>query len=304
MMRLATALLCLAAVGNASAQGLRAAPYAPTLAAVVLDPDVAEISGMAASHRADGVLWVHNDSGNGTVIYALGDDGRVRSEVTVAGVGNHDWEDLAGWERGGESFLLIGDTGDNGGLRREIELIALAEPDPAVREQTIEPLWRLRVRWPDGPRDCEGIAIDVNAGRILLMSKRRVPAQLFAVPLGPPPAANAVVTAEQIASVMHIPQPTTAELERYPQFGRFRAQITAMDVSPDGRLMALLTYRDGYLLRRAPGESWRDALLRRPEKLGLPPLPQGEAIAFGRDGRTLWVGSERLPAPLIRLDPK
>jgi hypothetical protein len=304
MMRGLLCLLCLVAASAATAQGLRKAPYAPTLAAVVLDPDVAEISGMAVSRRADGVLWVHNDSGNGTQVYALGVDGRVRSEVTIAGAGNHDWEDLAGWSQGDESFLLIGDTGDNGGLRTEVQLIAIREPDPAVREQTVEPLWQLRVRWPDGPRDCEGIAVDVAAGQILLMSKRRVPAQLFAVPLGPAPAADAVVTAQQIASVMHIPQPTTAELERYPQFGRFRAQITAMDVSPDGRLMALLTYRDGYLLRREPGESWRDALLRRPEKLGLPPLPQAEAIAFGRDGRTLWVGSERLPAPLIRLDPK
>jgi hypothetical protein len=304
MMRGLLWLLCLVAASAATAQGLRKAPYAPALAAVVLDPDVAEISGMAVSRRADGVLWVHNDSGNSAQIYALGDDGRVRSEVSIAGVRNHDWEDLAGWTQDGESFLLIGDTGDNGGLRREIELIAIREPDPTVREQTVEPLWRMRARWPDGPRDCEGLAIDVAAGQILLMSKRRVPAQLFALPLAPPPTPDTVVTAQQIASVMHIPQPTTAELERYPQFGRFRAQITAMDVSPDGRLMALLTYRDGYLLRRRPGESWRDALLRRPEQLGLPPLPQAEAIAFGRDGRTLWVGSERLPAPLIRLDPK
>ncbi len=301
-MRAICAVLLLFVVGmTPGAQDRPRAPYRSAIAALVLDPKVPEISGMAASGRDANLVWVHNDSDGGPRLYALGTDGHVRSAVTIAGVRNQDWEDLAAWTEDGTSYLLIGDTGDNGGSRREIELIALVEPDPGVTEQVVEPLWRLRVRWPDGPRDCEGVAVDLAARQILLISKRRVPAQLFAVPLGPPATPDTVLTAQQIASITNIPQPSKAEIERDPQFGRFRAQITAMDLSRDGRSLAVLTYRDVYVYHRAPGEHWRDAFYRRPEPLSLPPLPQGEAIAFGHDGKTIWVTSERLPAPLIRL---
>lgn len=309
MNRAARALVGLAAVASAWAgppahEALAPAPHRAQVAALVMDPDIAEVSGMAASHRSERVLWVLNDSGNGERLYALGQDGRVRSVVTVAGVRNHDWEDLAGWQAEGRSYLLIADTGDNGGLRREIELIALAEPDPALRTQTVTPLWRLRARWPDGPRDCEAVAVDAAAGQILLMAKKRVPAQLFALPLGPPVDPDAVLVATQIASVPTIPQPDAAELAAHPEFGRYRSQVTAMDLAPDGRMLAVLTYRDAYLYARRDGEAWRDALARPPLRLGMPALPQAEAIAFDRDGRRLWVTTERLPAPLIRFDPK
>jgi hypothetical protein len=34
----------------------------------------------------------------------------------------------------------------------------------------------------------------------------------------------------------------------------------------------------------------------------MPWLPQAEAIAFATDGRSLLIGSEQLPSPLLRYD--
>jgi hypothetical protein len=36
----------------------------------------------------------------------------------------------------------------------------------------------------------------------------------------------------------------------------------------------------------------------------MPPLVQAEAIAFDREGRDIFVGTEKLPAPLIRIAPR
>ncbi len=273
------------------------------IAGLILDPAVSEISGVAFSRRAPGRLWAVNDSDNGNLLHALSDSGKLLGTYVVDGARNYDWEDLAAYELDGEAWLLIADTGDNGGLRKEIQLIAVREPDPAAQSGPVAVAWKLRVRWPDGPRDSEALMVDPQAREIMLLAKKRVPAQLFRVPLPVADTAPKREVAVQIAQITGLPQPTDDDLARAPG-ARYMSQITAADLSPDGLRMVVLTYREAYLYARASGEAWRHALARPPRRLGMPPLLQAEAIAFDRDGRTIWISSERLPAPLIRLDPK
>lgn len=303
MRAIAALVLALAACGAGAANEV--VPGAvPRLAGLVTDARVAEISGIAASRRDDELLWAHNDSHASSSLYAVGTDGRVRAEVAIEGQSNIDWEDLAGYMLDGEAMLLIADTGDNGGVRSELALIALAEPElvPGQARTSVRPRWVLRFRWPDGPRDCEAVAVDAVAREVLLLSKKRVPAQLFRIPLAAAANPAIVAVAEQVASIPNIPQPSAAELARDPGYWRYRGQISAMDVAPDGLRMVILSYRDAYLYARRPGEAWRDALARAPRALGLPSLPQAEAIAFDRTGQAIWTTTERLPAPLLRVD--
>jgi hypothetical protein len=293
----------LAALADAAraADVLARAPFGePRLAALILDTDVAEMSGIAASRRHPELLWVHNDSDAPPELIALDTSGKVVGQVRVRGVRNVDWEDLAAFELDGKPYLAIADTGDNGGLRKEIAVIVVPEPEPNAKR--VSPAWIERVRWPDGPRDCEAMTVDATAREILLLSKKRVPAQLFRVPLAPTTSADLLV-AEQIASIAHIPQPTPEEIANNPRMGRFMGQISAMDLSADGSRLAVLTYRDGYLYTRHPGESWQQATGRSPLRLALPTLPQAEAITFSADGASIWATSERLPAPLVQLAP-
>jgi hypothetical protein len=305
MRRMLALVLALSASGAAVADAA-AGGATPRLAALVTDARVAEISGIAASRRDDDLFWVNNDSHAGPTLYALGSDGRIRAEVAVQGQANIDWEDLAGYTLDGEPMLLIADTGDNGGMRSELALIALVEPElvPGQATTSVTPRWVLRFRWPDGPRDCEAVAVDAVAREVLLLSKKRVPAQLFRIPLAAAANPGIVAVAEQIASIPKLPQPSAAELARDPGYWRYRGQISAMDVSPDGLRMLVLSYRDAYLYDRRPGEAWRDALARPWRALGLPGLPQAEAIAFDRNGEAIWVTTERLPAPLLHLQLK
>jgi hypothetical protein len=307
-MRNAFALACaLIALGanaapNAVHEKLVPAGFRASVAAVALDPRVAEISGMALSHRGDAALWVHNDSDGGAVLYALDSGAAVIGTIVVEGERNQDWEDLAGYVEDGQPRLMIGDVGDNGGLREEIRLIVVDEPEPAG-EHRARPRYVIRARWPDGPRDCEGIAVDAAAGEVLLISKKRVPAQLFRVALAPPASSDEVRVAEQIATIPGIPQPSEEELAAEPVSGKWRSQITSMDLDPAGKRLLLLTYRDAYLFSRGAGQAWREALFAAPQRLGMLALPQAEAIAFDRAGHAIWIATERLPAPLLRLEP-
>lgn len=297
-----------AAAAEPLEQALRRLPDADWRAAttgLVREPAIDEISGLAGSRRDAARLWAINDSDNGALLHLVDGSGKLVGSWPVDGAENYDWEDLAAYVDGDQPWLLIADTGDNGGLRAAIDLVAVHEPDPAAPPAPVPVAWKLRVTWPDGPRDCEAVAVDVVAREILLVAKKRVPAQVFRVPLPPPGQSGTVrAVAEPIAIIPGIPQPTEQDLAAAPPGLRYMSQVTAADLSPDGRQLLLLTYREAYVLSRRAGEAWRDALLREPRRLRMPPLVQAEAIAFDRDARAIWIGTEKLPAPLVHLVPR
>ncbi len=270
---------------------------APRIAGLIREPRLREISGIAASRRHAGLLWVHNDSGYPAQVHAIDTQGRHRATLDIDGVAARDFEDIAAFVLDGVAYLLIADTGDNGGRRSEVELVVLAEPE-RLEDAQVAPAWVQRLRWPDGPRDVEAVAVDTEAEQVLFITKKRVPAELLVAPLR---ARTGVIEARRVGSLSGIEQPSPAELAGNPRFGRYRAQITGADLSADGRMLAVLNYRRAYLYRRDVGEGWAQALARPGQPLQFGWLAQAEAIAFDTSGRSLWISSERLPAPLIEL---
>jgi len=296
MRALLIALLCLA---TWPAWAGRIEPGEARLAALIRDARLDEISGMVASRRHEGVFWTHNDSDGPAEVFAIDGSGNILATVLLAHPENRDWEDIAGFELDGVSYLMISDTGDNGGLRTSLELAVFEEPAELV-DQTLPLAWAQRFRWPDGPRDTEAAAVDPLDGQVYLVSKKRVPAELWRVPLRPGGHTN-IDVAERLGTLAGIIQPTPEDLVRSPVFGRYRSQITGMDIRRDGRLMAVLNYRTAYLYSRESGESWAEAVARQPIEVPYPWMAQAEAIAFSADGHSLWIGTERLPAPLVEV---
>lgn len=284
--------------GYSAAQALPASNTSSRIAALMNDPEIAEISGLASSRLHANVLWVHNDSFDKPVLYALSTAGKRLANITIAGVENIDWEDIAAFTLNGKSYLLIADTGDNGGIRQTLQLHIVREP-AQLRDQTIRPQWSIRFRWPDGPRDCEAVAVDAKRGEILLFGKKRVPADLLSLQLRP--RDDAVHTARVIGALAGIAQPSAEDLERNPVYGRYRSQITAADISPDGRMLAVLNYRTVYLYPRHADENWAQATARPGSERVFPWLAQAEALGFAVDGKGLWISSERQPTPLLWL---
>jgi hypothetical protein len=290
---------------------LSTADYRPvtriaSLASTALD----ELSGLAASRRRDDLLWAINDSGDGPFLYAIGTDGSDRGMVTVEGARNIDWEDLAAFELDGEPYLLIADVGDNLAWRPAITLYIVPEPRLAdarfAQDARTVPKWVLRARYPDGPHDCEAVAVDAAQKLILLLSKRAVPPVLYALDLAPrhddPRAFDHLPVARRLTAVGGIPAPTRRDIEQSPKYGPASSRPTAMDISPDSRHAIVLTYKEAYRFDRDAGESWAKVFERIPVRVRVPKMRAMEAIAFARDGRSLYVSSEQRPTPLFRLE--
>ena len=290
-------ITCLLLAGLAAC-GAQKEPFA-RLAGLVLDERLREISGMAASRSHADVLWMLNDGGNDAAVYAVSRRGRVLARFEVQGVANTDWEDLAAFDMDGQHYLLVADTGDNGGLRRTLQLHVLAEPQ-TLEDGVLKPAWSIAFRWPDGPRDSEAVAVDSTAGQVLLLSKKRRPPELFTVPLKP---ATRRVVALQLGRLRGIPQPTAQERKARHSRAALKGLVTAADVSPDGLRLAVMTYHDLAVYTRAPGEPWAKAVARPPQVHALPWLPQAEAMGWSAGGRGLFATGEFTPAPLFFLVP-
>ncbi|MFY2765198.1 hypothetical protein [Arenimonas sp. MALMAid1274] len=268
---------------------------APEVAGLVTHKAMDEISGLAPSRSHPGLFWAINDGGNSAQLHLMDARGQHQASVDIQGVRNVDWEDLASFELDGRHYLLIADTGDNGGIRRDLALQVIEEPSDLASPAPVA--WTLEFDWPDGPRDCEAVAVDVARGEVLLISKKRVPAELFRIPLARSPQRQ---TAELVGTLQGIEQPDGSDLQRSPTYGRYRAQVTGVDLSPNGRVLAVLNYRSIHFITRDGGGDWAEALARPLPHLDLPWMPQAEAVAFSLDGLSLTIASEQLPSPLVR----
>lgn len=287
----AAALLSLL-LGACASQPLAGTP-------MVANPLLDELSGLAVSHADPGLLWAHNDSGDGPNLFRVGLAGEDYGRVTVEGAQAVDWEDIAAFDWQGQPAILIGDVGDNHARHDHSTLYAVSDPG---RSGVPKRLWTLQFRYPDGPRDCESVAVDPVDGVVLLLSKRDFPPRLYALPLptdaSPPPAMS---TARYLGKVETIPEPTLDALAQPLYLGILSSLPTAMDVSRDGRFAVVTTYGDAYLYRRQPGQPWIAAFAQTPLRIPLPHLRQTEAGAIAADGRSLFVSSEKRPTPLVRV---
>jgi len=264
---------------------------------LMLDPQLRETSGLALSLRHRNTLWMHDDGGNPPRLFAVDRDGGRMATLRIEGVPKTDWEDIAAFRQGGRDYLMLADTGDNGGLRRTLQLHAVEEP-AALENARLKPAWSIVFRWPDGPRDCEAMAVDARRGEVLLISKRRQPPELFRLPLKAqidPPA-----VAERLGRLRMPPAlaPQGGTDERAP----LSAQVTAADISPDGRRLAVMTYRYLLVYDRRGDEDWTRAIAREPRAIVLPWLPQAEAMGWDNDSRHVFATGEFVPAPLYRID--
>lgn len=300
--RLLLPLAVVAALAQLAACSVQKPPFAQ-LSGMLMDERLDEVSGLAASRTHEDVLWMLDDGGNMPQLFAIGTRGQLLATFRVDGAANTDWEDLAAFDLDGRHYLMIADTGDNGGLRRSLQLHVIEEPaalDVPASKRVLHPAWSIAFRWPDGARDCEAIAVDPVLGQVLLISKKRTPPELFAVPLRP--RDDAVQTAAKLGTLTGVPLPTEEELQANPRMARIRHQVTSSDIAPDRDRIAVMTYSEVLLYRRRDRQGWAEALAGKPVVHELPWLPQAEAIGWAEGGRGLFATGEFAPAPLLYLN--
>ncbi|MEO0421521.1 MAG: hypothetical protein AAF184_04240 [Pseudomonadota bacterium] len=276
-------------------------PPLPGQIGLVVDGQLREISGLAVSRRDPDLLWVLNDSGNGARIYAIARSGERLATVAVLGARNRDWEDLTAATLEGRSTLIVGDIGDNEGRRPYVTLYLV--PEPWVEEgrptAAVKVERTIHFRYPDGPRDAEGLAFDPVAGELLVLSKRAVPPALYAVPVASDESSTStVVTARKVAEVASLPPPSLIDLAADPRFGIYASQPTALDYVPSVGLL-VMTYARPYLFDANLPATPAELLSAPPRPVVSARLKQAEAAVI--DGEHLLLTSERLPSPLLRV---
>jgi len=145
---------------------------------------IPEASGIVKSRRYPEIFWVHNDSGNPPLLFAIRRDGRIVRQFRLE-VPNIDWEDIAIDDQG---HLYVGDIGNNGGVLPVRVIYRIDEPDPAgAADRPLRASSATFYTFPTKDRfDAEGLVFDRGNAIVVAKYLDRRQAGLFTVPLETP----------------------------------------------------------------------------------------------------------------------
>ncbi|HEY7912945.1 MAG TPA: hypothetical protein VIG62_13620 [Blastocatellia bacterium] len=270
----------------------------PVQLAQLENQSIKESSGLAASKRNPEMFWTHNDSGDGPFIYAFDRRGKHRGIWRVTGATALDWEDMAigPGPAEGQSYIYIGDIGDNGRSRHEIIVYRIAEPSISSDDSSsttdsprlTDRADAIRLTYPDGKYDAEALLIHPLTGDLYIVTKSMAaPARVYK--LKAPHQVSGVSTLTHVGEI------------RLPN--QAMGFITGGAISPDGLRVILCDYLGACEFVLEENRSGFDAIWKQPPvQIDLGPRKQGESICYRSDGLALMATSERLPCPLIEVE--
>ena len=238
---------------------------------------LSEASGLAASAKNPGVLWIHNDSGDTNRIFAMSITGRHLGIYYLDDMKARDWEDIAvapGPVKG-KSYLYLADTGDNDAKHLMKRIYRFEEPKVDTSQTAVDTVLAsidvITFQYPDGKRDAEGLMVDPLSADIYIVSKREQQSRLYRMPF--PQSVSDISTAEFFTQLP------------------FR-NVTACDISPNGEGILIKNYKHVYFWKRDSQLSVVEVVQNPPVELPYIVESQGEAICWSRDGGGYYTTSE------------
>ncbi len=264
--------------------------------------EIQESSGLVRSRMRAGVFWTHNDSGDRPRVFAITRDGRTLAEFAVQGAQANDWEDIAIDDAG---HLYLADVGNNENRRRDLAVYRIPEPDPAGASRAVTVDRVLRYRYADqtafpepGRTNFDAEAVFWHDGSIYILTKHRTDTQttLYRLPDTPHEGERALSPIAQLDLGWS---------------DRRKGNVTAADLSSDGRTLALLTYR--FLLLYEVGGGGDELELRPLKRIELNPLVtrqaesvcwDGEGLLFGNEQRSLFRIADPRSDTFVRFPPE
>lgn len=226
----------------------------------VNDPRLTEISGITPSMRHRDVVWVHNDSSDAARIYGIQlDSCAVVADVDLRGVEARDIEGIAGSEDSrGRPVLWIGDIGDNRDSWPDVGLYRIREP--AQLGNSSRKVREFRFTYDDRPHNAETVMVEGN--RVWIATWQLANGGLYTFS---DLSRNEVNIADRVGDVGPL--------------------ITDGAIAPDASGYVLRDYLDVHFFQGLPPG-------RKIATFALPAQPQGEAITWAPDGRSLLTASE------------
>jgi hypothetical protein len=233
----------------------------------ITDDRITESSALVQSTVDPDLAYTINDSGNATAVYvvelATGDV----VGTTTLDVAAEDTEAMA---IGTDDRLYVADIGDNDSERERVALYALDQPDTG--DATVSPEV-YEVRYRDGPSDAETLLVDPVSGRMSIVTKSLLAGGVYRLP--------DPLRADRVNVARPVPDVTVAGL------------VTDGAYLPDGSGILLRTYID-IVVYTAPG--WREL-----GSIDTPPQRQSESLAAWDAGRSVLVGTEKLPSTIFEV---
>lgn len=251
------------------------------------DPSLVEQSGVASSAINDSVLYIHQDSGNSPDVDIISSSGKSIGKITLVGVQNRDWEDIAvgpGPENG-KSYIYVGNIGDNNAVYNEIIVYRFLEPEVRQIEQqqnfSITQFDRITMQYPDGHRNAESLLLDPLTKDIYVATKESNHSQVYKASYPQTTSALSVLTA----------------LDDLP-FDK----LTGGDISANGQEVLLRSKVGVWYWTRSKDETIATTLLKTPKFIPINAEYQGEGICFAHNGSGFYTNSE-VPKSRTMLPP-
>lgn len=242
-------------------------------------PDfIDEASGLEMSISNKGTMWTHNDSGGQPVIFLINEKAELQATITLEGVENRDWEDIAvgPGPKVGKNYIYISETGDNNAVHKTKYIYRVEEPllDLSGEEPvtlTISEVVQISFNYPDGKRDAETLLIDPNTKDLYIVSKREANVNVY------------VAKYPQLTDQVNI----LTKLGSLPFHN-----VVAGDISMKNEIL-LKTYDNVYYWKGEENESLYQILSNTPIILPYKPEPQGESITWDSAGSGYFTLSEK-----------
>lgn len=222
----------------------------------IQDTEITETSGIGQSYRQTDRIWIHNDSGDRSLLYAVTNSGTLLGKVDL-NIEAVDWEDMSTIQmEDSPPYMYVGDIGDNNQEREEISIHKIREPVHFAEEVFFQ---TYTLQYPDNPHNAEALVVHPITGVVYIITKDVHSTQIFKVHEN-----------EQILEEMNRFTFAEMDMEGSPL-------VTAADISPDGSTLLIRTYTHIWALDATILEGNE---LSRSCAMPGPVEEQGEAITF------------------------
>lgn len=231
-----------------------------------------EASGLVASAANPGYLWTHNDSGNPAELFLLDNTKCSTKKVfRLSSIVNRDWEDISmgPGPKPNVNYLYIADIGDNL-LHFPVKYIYRLQEPLLSDSSAINNFDTLIIKLSGNIHDAEAFMVDPISRNLYLVSKNGKNSNLYEIQF---PFQGDTLMANKI---FKLPLKT----------------IVAADISPDGNEILMKDYEKIYYWKKKGNESLSALLNTTPVELDYDREPQGESIAWARDGSGFYTLGE------------
>lgn len=240
-----------------------------------LPKDLKEVSGNETIRNSN-LIWMLNDGGNESKIYAVSEQGKIKREVYIKNK-NHDWEDLTSDEKGN---IYIGDFGNNLSKRKNLTILKIEEK--YLKKKNTEAI-RIEFTYENQhkfPPKKKGLYFDAEAffyfkGYMYIFTKSRVHNKYGKTFLYKLPAKKGKHIAKLIGE--------------FENCNDLECWITSADISADGKKVALLSQKNILIF---PDYKEDNFLSGNVKKIELEHRTQKEGLCF-KDNYTLLITDEK-----------